>query len=91
MDGNSTSDRDHLNQNLTISILAFTVAGFCLSTYAACKMLWASATNSSPRNISNEEAKLIAISIKDNIIESLSKDKDFIITVAGAVAEEGNI
>ena len=83
MDNNSTSHHDDVTQDLTIAILAFTVAGFCLSLYATGKVLWKSVTNVSPRNITNEEAGLIAT----NIMDKLKDNESFIAKVAGAVAD----
>jgi hypothetical protein len=82
---NSTSYHDKLNQDLTISILAFTVAGFCLSAYVTGKVLWKSVTNVSPRTISNEEAGLIAGKIINDMPDVFIKNAEFMTKLVGAL------
>lgn len=84
---NSTSHHDQLSQDLSISILAFTVAGFLLSLYATGRVLWQSSTTSSPRTISDEEAKLVAITLIQEMPDVFLKNSKFLDKLAGAVAQ----
>ena len=85
MDSNSTTHNDGLNHNLTIAILAFTIGGFLLSAYTTGCVMWKSVTNTSPRNISNDEAKLIANNILDKLPEMLTENNNLLTKLAGAL------
>ena len=85
MDSNSTTHNDGLNHDLTIAILAFTIGGFLLSAYNTGCAMWKSVTNTSPRNISNDEAKLVANNILDKMPDILTGNNNFLTKLAGAL------